>query len=657
MAEGIASTMLSVEEYAELRGCTERYIRRLCQSGQLEHEIIRSCGGKSGESYQIPLASLSDEEIQRYLKKKKKEEVIAARGPNKPKTEKIINLNYEKLSGEERGQLNLKNKILDGWLQYREEERRKGKSLEEADDNYVRIIQLQYPDMRLSKRTLRRWDKLRREQGEAALVDSRGKHENHKQKMTEEVFETFQYYFLDESRKSVTVCMTLTEMELKSLGIFAEMPSERTFQRWVEDKIPEPVIQFFRFGAKACKDKCLPYIHRSYDDLHSNDIWVCDNHTFDVIIQKDEKPLRVYLTAFLDVRSRKMVGHYVTLNPSSDATLYALRRGIERYGIPKRILSDNGREFLTFDIGGRGFRKHSKNAELDPANIMDRLGIDFRTALVRNARAKIIERSFLTVKEDFSKLFDAYTGGNTQERPERLKFIEKDLNKLTIMEDFETFVEQYLEGEYNNRKHNGIGMRGMTPNEAYAKYLVEQRIASTEVLNLMMLRSTRLQKVTRAGVKLNFYGKDIFYLNEAMLMNFQGDQVYVRYDPQHLDTVRVYDDEDRFLFTAYQVKELSYFASKEEVAAAMKEQRHYENIVKAYKKEHGIKNHTKALDLMMEKASENMQLKEHLSPDIIRIMKSPDYEFNELCIQQAVGCDIVDWSVANRRIRESKGLE
>lgn len=649
MQEGAASIMLSVEEYASLRGCTARYIRRLCDKDMLDYRVLTGVRGRGGKEYQIPLASLSDEEVKRYLRKKKKEEIV--RGPNRPVPDpkKIINLNYEQLTEEEREQLNQKNKILDGWLIYRQEERLRGKSLEEADENYVRITQLQYPELKLSTRTIRRWDKLRREQGETALVDSRGKHTNHQQKMTEEIFETFQYYYLDESRKSATLCMELTALELKKEGVEAELPSERTFQRWVDEKIPVPVLQYFRFGEKACKDKCLPYIHRSYEDLYSNDIWVCDNHTFDVIVQKDEKPLRVYLTAFLDVRSRKFVGFHVTLNPSSDATLYALRRGIERYGIPKRILADNGREFLTFDIGGRGFRKKSKNAEQDPTNIMERLGIDFHTALVRNARAKIIERTFRTVKEEFSRLFEAYTGGNIMERPERLKYIAKDLDKLTVLEDFETFVEQYLEGWYNYRSNDGIGMRGMTPNQVYKKYLVEQRTATADVLNLMMLRSTRLQKVHRGQVKLTFYGKDIYFIAPE-LMDHVGEQVYVRYNPKDLKMVRIYDSEDRFLVEAEQVQELSYFASKDEVAVAMKELRHYEKYIKSFRKEHNIKSHTPAMELLMEEAERNLAIGEELDPDIIRIMRSPDAEFNELCIQQAVGYDN-DWSIANRNIR------
>ncbi len=37
--------------------------------------------------------------------------------------------------------------------------------------------------------------------------------------------------------------------------------------------------------------------------------------------------------------------------------MIALRKGILKYGIPENIYVDNGSEFLTFDIGGRGHRK------------------------------------------------------------------------------------------------------------------------------------------------------------------------------------------------------------------------------------------------------------------------------------------------------------
>lgn len=74
----------------------------------------------------------------------------------------------------------------------------------------------------------------------------------------------------------------------------------------------------------------------------------------------------------------------------------------------------------------------------------------------------------------------------------------------------------------------------------------------------------------------------------------------------NLQEVRVYDEQDRFLCTAAQVASLSYFAKKEEVAAAMKEQRKYERTVKEWK-EQNVKQAQNELELLMWEAEQNQE--------------------------------------------------
>lgn len=247
--EGIANIRLTVEEYAQLRGCSERYICKQCNENKLEHEVVENTRGRGGISYRIPLSSLPDKEIRRYLRKldKEKRRQEAASSPE-PENSPPIRLDYERLSAGERQDLNRKNKILDDWIAYRYEEKNRGKSLAEADANYVRILQLQYPDMPMSLRTIRRWDEARRKSGEAALVDSRGRHGNHPKKMKQEVYDLFEYYYLDESRKAATLCIQLAKLELKKTGrtgLLQDIPSERTFLRWAEEIIPPAVLQYY----------------------------------------------------------------------------------------------------------------------------------------------------------------------------------------------------------------------------------------------------------------------------------------------------------------------------------------------------------------------------------------------------------------------------
>ena len=155
---------------------------------------------------------------------------------------------------------------------------------------------------------------------------------------------------------------------------------------------------YFRNGDKAFSDKCLPYVERLYDDLHANDVWIADNHTFDFFTAgKDGKVRRLYLTAFLDAKSGAMMGWNLTYAPSGDSTLLALRHGILRCGVPKAVYFDNGSEFLVSDIGGRGHRRRKDwNKDPLPPNILQFLGIEMHNAIVRNAKAKPIERTFCT---------------------------------------------------------------------------------------------------------------------------------------------------------------------------------------------------------------------------------------------------------------------
>ena len=645
---------LSVPEYAKLRGCSERYARMLIVQNKLHaiEDTVLKRGGCGGVTYKIPLASIEPKLIRKYQRQQNKKNGIQDPKPRK----KLLVLSAEDMTAEERQEVARWKLILQEWHTYRGQ----GGNKADRDKEFVDYISLQYPEMKFSVRILQRHDQALREQGEAALIDGRGKHENHKKAIPDEVFAVFMSYYLDESRKSVQKCISMTETWIQHERKTELLPlaSHQTFTREIVRSIPPAAIVLCREGIKACTDKMLPYIKRTYEDLCSNDIWVCDNHTFDVFVNDGdhEKPIRLYLTAFQDVRSRKFVGWYVTLNPSSSATLIALRRGIEEWGIPKRILSDNGREFLTFDIGGRGFRKSKKlsKEEHEIPTILDNLGIEFRTAMVKNARAKIIERAFLDVKNEFSKMFEGYTGGTIAERPERLKKSGKDADNFTLLPEFIEHVDKYIRGVFNKHKHNGVGMNGRTPDQVYAACLIEQRVATTDQLNLMMLRNTRMQKVGRDGVHLDLYGQKICFNSSDLNFYHIGRKVYFRYDPDNLEEVRVYDDKDRFLCTAQQTGALSYFADKEEVQKAVQENRKYMKAVKTWKEQH-VKQAHDELELMMWQAEQNMADDAFRpNPKIIRIVTADEETERKLAKAAGEISETIDYTAALERLKQAR---
>lgn len=639
---------LSVEEYAELRGCTVRYVTTLISKGTINAETVDGVrGGNGGKVYRIPLPGIEPKLITKYKRIQKQKEKLNTEEPEN----KVVKLDYETISEADRQEIELWKEILQNWRTFRSGDNIKDKKA--ADEQFVEFATITYPSVKITLRTLYRKWKALNEEGEQSLIDKRGRHGNHKKALADYVWDIFENFYLDQNQRSIAQCIKLTETQLMKNGDdeFLPLPSYDTFIRKVE-KLPVAILKYFRLGDKAFYDQCAPYIKRKYDDLLSNDVWVTDNHTFDIFVSKDSEPVRVYLTAFLDVRSRKFVGWYVTDAPRSDATLYALRRGIERFGIPKMIYSDNGREFLTHDIGGRGFRK-SAQVEHEPKTILQRLGIEFRTALVKNAKAKIIERRFLDVKEMFSKMFEAYTGGNVLERPERLKYIVKNPDNLVVIEDFIRFVDTYIEGGLNKTSSKAEGMFGKCPDEVFASNLIEMRTATEDELNLMMLRNSRMQKVKRNGIMFKLYDKELWYGNDEILINHLGESVYFRYNPDDLNTVRIYDIEDRFLCVGTLRNQLSYFASKDEIAKAMRENRAAVKAVKGYKKQKDIQTDSE-LELALWRAEQDMQNEYEIAPNVIVPIRYQEENAYDEYAAVVGGEDMIDWTEALGRLKAEK---
>ncbi len=658
----VKETYLTVKQLAEIKGCTERYIRNCITKGKME--AIQKTGlstGQGGMEYRIPLSKL-DEKVQlkykRYLKKLQKE-------AEKQVQEQEIEEQQRKITADlterEKEKAMFWRKLLESWQSYRGKESDK----EKADNEFIKVMNVQNEGLHLSRRTLyRKWNSYIME-GEASLADGRGKHGNHNYKMTKEIFDVFEYYYLNENKPSIKQCMRETELYFEGQEI--ELPCYSTFKRSVE-KIPKAIKMYFREREKVFIDKCAPYIKRMYEDLESNDIWVADNHTFDIMVEKEGKPARVYLTAFMDVRSRKMMGWCVTDAPSSDATIYALKKGCEKFGVPRSIYTDNGREFLFHDLGGNGFRKKKKNGEeLKLPSILDDLGIEFRTALPRNARGKGIERAFYTVKEHFSKLFESYTGGTILERPDRLKEMVKTMKGLPSIEEFIQYVDIYIEGWYNKQPHEGTGMKGKCPDEVFAENMITKRVLPKEKSDLMFMRyaksNTGMLKVGKNGITLTFYGKQLQYWNEELWKEHFGQNVYVRYNPEDLNNVRIYDEQKRFLCIAALKEELSYTASKQEVKKQQQQNRNAIKEVANYKAKKEMEQKD-ALTMLLEKALKEESQNKTVIPKITQPVfynenqiKNTDDTAEVVALPNVAGGEGIDWSKGIERLKKVKELE
>lgn len=647
-------TMLSTQEVARLYDKDERTIRRWAKSGKIQAASFLN--EFNSPKYLFPLDALDASIQEKYFVQIKASlptpsiDAFPKRRTSRP---------LDHYTAEEQKEIAWWLKTVDDWQRYRS---KYPGSKAEADDKFIALCAKTDPEHEFSIDTLyRRWKSIKQNDLDG-LIDKRGKWKKGKSDIQPEAWDAFLYFYLQEAQHPMMKCYEYMKLLLREdhPDLVADIPSYTTFTRRVKSDILEAVEVLGREGQKAFRDRCAPYIRRTYESMASNEWWVADNHTFDVITQGDNgQRHRLYLTAFFDARSGIFTGCYVTTAPSSQATLIALRKGILKYGIPENIYVDNGREFLTFDIGGRGHRKRKPKdgqERFEPPPVFERLGIKMTNALVRNAKAKIIERRFRDVKDHLSRLFDTYTGGNVLEKPERLKGVLKN-GEIPLDSTFTEAVEELLDWYFNQQPYGGevAADRGKPRQQVYNENLYTKRVAGAEDLSLMLMRSARPQKVTRRGVHLDIAGQRLDYWNDDMLMNLLGKQVYFRYDPDDLSEVRVYDLEDRYIMTVPvdNTAVLTYGASREDVKEAMGKVRRMERLTREALKVSAYPAFGKrtALELVMEQAyqSKTARIVPSADPKVLELQR----HIEEPLLRAVAGGPDLD--VMNRNALKRKG--
>lgn len=567
--------LLTVKEVAQLKGCSDRYVKALALNGSLISQTTTN--NRNRKMYLIPLTALEPRLQIKYYKQKYGEvpdslqKTKKRTAPAKPKA-------MENFTAEQRQEIELWENILSDWQNFRNSFHG---SKAAADMEFVRKCRDNYPDVKISKDILYRKQSALKQNSLDGLVDKRGHWKKGTSRVPKTIKDIFFYVYLDERALPVSKCEEATRfiVQEERPELLPQMPSYDTFYRMAK-AFSKPVATLARKGEKAYNDRYGIFVDRFYDDMASNDYWIADGHTIDVITKADdgtEQRHRMTLSAFLDARSGIYVGWVVTENPSSDSTLAALRKACMRYGLPKYIYVDNGREYLNIDIGGTGHRTRKKKVDIKlPTPILTRLGIQMVNAIPRNAQAKIIEREFRNFTF-LSRLFDTYCGSNVVAKPEKLKH---KLKTGQIPTDGELIqvVNNMIDGYFNQQSYNGkvTADKGKTKAQVYRAHLPRViRRAAPEDLNLMMMRSTRLQTVGKNGVHLTICGERLYYFNDELIINFTGKKVFLRYDPENLNEVRIYDENEKFIMTAPLRTDmmLSYGADKEGVRDAMHEKR------------------------------------------------------------------------------------
>ena len=288
---------LSSQEVAALTGKTERTVRRWAESGKIPAERVLN-------KFNSPEYLFSLDALEPHLQQKYFDGLKLTPSPEVAQTLTKEAKPLDTYSIEEQEEIAFWLRLVKQWQGYRN---KPGANKTEVDANFVQWCKLEYPERAISVDTLyRRWNAVR-DNDLDGLIDKRGKWKKGKSSIPDPMWQAFLYFYLDERQHPLKKCYEYTKLEMQTSfpELVGDMPSYTTFYRRAQADIPEPLKVLGREGEKAFRDRCAPYIRRVYDDMRSNEWWIADNHTFDIITEGENgQP-----PAVPDSLLRRPVGH------------------------------------------------------------------------------------------------------------------------------------------------------------------------------------------------------------------------------------------------------------------------------------------------------------------------------------------------------------
>ncbi|HJA40830.1 MAG TPA: Mu transposase C-terminal domain-containing protein [Firmicutes bacterium] len=607
---------ISVKQACEFEGINEESLWKRIQRGKIE--VIEDKTNRRIR-YLVNLSSLSTQAIAEYHAQKNTEldkrdlQKIKAELEARKYGERYAGLSLEDLTDKQREQIVFWKNLISGWRNYIE--KFPGQNAQKTQE-FLEIVNTTQ-EKPVTEKTLRRKYTNYKRYGEIALADDRSMKRERKSSIPEVAWNIFLEWWLDESEPSVTHIYDLVKIYLEDNKMCEclPLPSRITFQRATK-KIPVAVVKYFRHGEKTFTDEVLPYVQRFYDGIRSNEIWTSDYHTLDFFVKDDltGKVFRPHVVVWQDIRSRKILSLRVCESSNSHGVVNSFREACMTFGLPHNIYVDNGREYLVRDFGGRGRRKTNPNAQME-TTILQVLDIKMINAKVANGRAKVAERTFKQLAGEFSKLFLTYCGNRPENRPQRHNDVMKNEKNIPLLSEVTKDLQAYVDGWYNMKPSNGEGMNGKSPNEVYAENLISKRTATQEQINLLTMRSSRMQTVKRNGVYLDFGQGKIWFYNTDLVHDYMNRKVYVRYNSEDLSEVRIEDEKGRLLCTAERLGAGGYDmdADLETVKKVQRLAKEQKAKVKDFKQAHQA-DVGSALETMLNRAKKNMD-NDHTSYD------------------------------------------
>lgn len=440
-----------------------------------------------------------------------------------------------------------------------------GMSKGQATDRFLEVRRT-LDGKAVSQGTLYIWRDRYRAAGPAGLEDDRWKKSKARDRHDDPFFEELRRQWLVDRAPTIRTCYHVTRGIASARGW--TVPSYHVARRYLNGLHPFTKTRA-RKGADAYANECRPHVERDYESLRVNQVWCGDHHQCDAIVEHKGKLIRPWLSAFEDLRSRRVFYTFVPHAPNTDTVLFAFRAGVlaTDMAVPEEVYVDNGKDYDAYALQGvskkERFKLRRERVEFDGklmGGVFGGLGVKVVHAQPYNAKAKPVERFFGTFESGFGRLFPTYCGNKPDDRPASLEKL-LDKGPVPTFDDYVAAASAWIEGEYHQREHTGHGMDGRTPLQAYEQLLTTKRTIDKQSLELCLLKAERPVKVARNGVR---WEDRVYGQGDPALMAFFGKQVLLRTDPTDVTAIVVTDLAGKFITRAACNQRLPHGCTREE---------------------------------------------------------------------------------------------
>ncbi|NWL78030.1 transposase [Pseudomonas taiwanensis] len=376
---------------------------------------------------------------------------------------------------------------------------------------------------------------LRSGENPIALISLRAKKKTYRvQKQPEEIQDLINYNIelLYHSETPATIgavveAITFSIEDLNSKRSSADqlrVPSESTLRRIIRE-LDKYETEFYQLGRRtAIKNQSWSKIIRRL--RHLLERVECDTQVLDIIVVNayGEVLGRPYLTVALDVRSRRIIGWDISLNPPSiEKTIRAIKMSLssehERNGLALLYVTDNGPEFVAKKL----------------RDCLTLLGAEIRFCEPGEPNQKpFVERWFKTLTTGLIHHMKGTTFSNIQERGE----YDSEAEAIFTLEQLRAAFQDWLDSVYHSDFHRGLGTSPDIFWEAHTDPAFPAKRYSNKDLKMLFLSKKVATPVNgRIGFEnLQWTGPAVAYLST---LNSKKDKLTLYYDTSELGTAWV----------------------------------------------------------------------------------------------------------------------